>query len=95
MCELCDAGRASTELGATNVTSCVNCSAGTFSSQGSTACDQSGCMDEWAGNHLPSAVVDEGACDHTCAQLRIAAVSAANESHRARDSIKIDFRLMH
>jgi hypothetical protein len=69
-CQQCEAGRASTQLGATSVSSCASCTPGRFSAPGSTDCDPGGCMDEWADNYSPSAIVDDGACDYTCSQVR-------------------------
>jgi hypothetical protein len=53
VCAPCTAGRASAILGASSSAACVSCPSGRFSPPGSTDCELSGCMDEWAVSALP------------------------------------------
>eukprot|EP01046_Picozoa_sp_COSAG06_P014948 COSAG06_NODE_942_length_11372_cov_34.771120_3_plen_921_part_00 len=70
VCRSCEPGTASTQLGASSSATCISCAPGTFSAPGSASCAVSGCMDSWADNYNPAAVVDEGTCTHTCSRLR-------------------------
>ena len=79
VCKQCEPGRASTAIGATTGSTCANCAAGKFSAPGGTACERSGCTDEWADNFSPSAIVDEGTCKYSCSRIyELASASGLN-----------------
>lgn len=78
ICSTCPVGTFSTETRAFSSSTCRPCANGQFSVEGASACHRSGCMDEWAANYDPHAVVDEGACIYECpALLARANMSAA------------------
>ena len=73
VCRSCLAGQNSPEAGGQSVSDCVQCAEGQYSASGAAECNRSGCTDIAARNHDLVAVIDNGSCEYTCAELRMRA----------------------
>jgi hypothetical protein len=80
VCVNCVAGRFSNAIGAPSIGSCAPCPEGTFSGAGWSRCASSGCIDPWADNYDPTAVVESGLCQYSCSNMQ--ARAALEHGHK-------------